>query len=211
MTRLPRLACFLWFSSCLLLASSPAPAQQDPLAGIRIEPQAQVSYDRQRDYGGWLRMNIPYNRCFSVRDQVLADESVKTKFRFRTPDGNGWHCTVIAGSWMDHYTGTRTTDARKLDIDHLVPLKEAHVSGAYLWTKEKRREYANFLRDPYHLLAVSFSENRKKGDKDPAEWMPPNSSYHCTYLQHWVDVKRKWDLSMDIAEAGFIRQRLAAC
>jgi len=188
-----------------------AEAQPDPLAGVRIEPEAMVSYDRPTQYGGWIRMNAPYNRCFSVRDQVLADESTKSRFRFKQPTGGGWRCVVTVGSWSDPYTGTRFTDPRELDIDHVVPLREAHVSGAYAWSKAKRIEYANFLRDPQHLIAVAFSENRKKGDKDPPEYMPPRGAYHCTYLRIWTAIKLRWDLTMDQAEATFVRQRLAAC
>ena len=188
----------------------PASAQTDPLAGIRIEPEASVSYNRARDYGGWLRMSAPYNRCFNVRDQVLAEESTKSRFKFDEPE-TGWRCKITAGSWKDAYTGNRATDPKELDIDHLVPLKEAHLSGGHRWSKEKRKEYANFLRDPNHLIAVDFSENRKKGDKDPPNYMPPNDAYHCTYLRNWIAVKRRWELSMDSAEAVFIRDRYSAC
>jgi hypothetical protein len=187
-----------------------AKAQSDLLAGIRVTTVARVSYNRARDYGGWLRMSAPYNRCFNVRDQVLADESPKSRLKFKQPV-HGWRCTIIAGSWRDPYTGRRTTDPKKLDIDHVVPLKEAHLSGGHLWPKEKRILYANYLQDPKHLLAVDFSENRKKGDKDPPRYMPPDPRFHCRYLKYWVAIKRQWKLSMDRTEAAFVRQRLARC
>src|SRR5215217_6998383 len=82
-----------------------ATAQPDLLAGIRIEVEVMAPYNRARDYGGWVRMNAPYNRCFSVRDEVLADESAKSRFRFKQPSGTGWRCTVMIGSWRDPYTG----------------------------------------------------------------------------------------------------------
>jgi hypothetical protein len=185
-------------------------AQTDPLAGIIIAPESDASYNRARDYGGWLRMNAPYNRCFNVRDQVLADESVKSKFKFHEPE-NGWHCKITAGSWKEPYTARHVTNPKELDIDHLVPLKEAHQSGAHAWPKEKRKEYANYLRDPDHLLAVDAGENRSKGDKDPPNYMPPNPAYRCSYLQKWIAVKRRWELTMDQVEAAFIRQELATC
>jgi len=78
----------------------------------------------------------------------------------------------------------RFTDPRELDIDHVVPLREGHVSGAHAWPKVKRVEYANYLPDPQHLIAVTFSENRKKGDRDPPDCMPPNGAYHCAYLRN---------------------------
>ena len=210
MTVSERLVRFLGLAFAAILISI-ASAQADPLAGIRVEPEARVPYDRQRDYGGWIRMHSPYNRCFNVRDQVLADESGKTKFKFEQANGSSWRCTITSGTWLDRYTGSGIVDQRKLDIDHLVPLREAHLSGGHRWSKEQRKAYANYLRDPHHLIAVSLSENRKKGDKDPAGYMPPNAAYQCRYLQHWIAIKRRWGLSMDEAEAAFIRQRIAAC
>ena len=201
-------ACLIAFGTYLAAAVAYA---ADPLDGIRIEPEANVAYNPAKDYGGWLRMSEPYNRCFTVRDQVLADESIKSKLKVDPPEPGKWRCTIAAGSWSERYAGGRVTDPRELDIDHMVPLKEAHVSGAYLWPKDKRVAYANDLKDPRHLLAVSASENRKKGDKDPAKYMPPRAAFHCTYLRYWVAVKKRWDLAMDQIEANFVRQGLERC
>ena len=177
----------------------------DVLDGILLEPEHDVSYNRQRDYGGWT---IP-EPCMSTRMVVLRDQSEPSKVRIRTkPNGS---CDVWQGEWNDPYVGYTTTDPRDLQIDHLVPLKEAHRSGAYTWTKEKRRQYANWLDDKFHLLAVDGSANMQKGDKDPAGWQPANDNFRCAYLQRWVEIKRKWQLSMDEAEATAIRSGLATC
>jgi 5-methylcytosine-specific restriction endonuclease McrA len=181
----------------------------DPLFGIRIEAAARVRYNRARDYGGWQRMAEPLNRCFTTREQVLSDEST-TPVRIRRTR-SGWHCTIATGTWIDPYTAQNITNAKQMDIDHLVPLKEAHLSGGYLWPKEKRVEYANNRQNPDHLIAVSFSQNRRKGDRDPPRYMPPNPEYRCTYLRNWVTVKRQWDLSMDPREADFVREQLRDC
>lgn len=203
-----RILSIVWL---VLILPVTAFAQADPLVGIRIEPEAQVDFDRSRDYGGWARMNQPYNRCFNVRDQVLSDESRQQDFKWEDPVADKWRCKVTSGSWMDKYSGKRIRDPALIDVDHVVPLKEAHESGGYKWPKEKRREYANFLRDPNHLIAVSYSENRRKGDRDPPNYMPPNAGYRCQYLRQWISVKRRWDLSMDATEAAFIRTELSTC
>jgi len=39
---------------------------------------------------------------------------------------------VVSGSWNDPYSGKTVTDTTKLDIVHMMPLKEAHQSGAEL-------------------------------------------------------------------------------
>jgi hypothetical protein len=46
------------------------------------------------------------------------------------------------------------THSRGLDIGHVVPLKEAWQTGAYNWTSERRREFANDLARP-QLLSIS--------------------------------------------------------
>ncbi len=98
-----------------------------------------------------------------------------------------------------------------VDIDHPVPLKEAHQSGAHAWDNDKRRRYANDLDNPGHLNAVDDSTNQSKGDKDPAEWLPPNEAFHCAYVVAWIEVKKAWQLSMDQAEADAIRTVLSNC
>lgn len=108
-------------------------------------------------------------------------------------------CKVIQGYWHDPYSGKIFTDPKKLDIDHVVPLKEAYQSGAYKWTKEKKRQFANSLSEN-HLLAVSLKENRSKSAQDPAEWLPTNKAYRKEYAKIWVAIKLKWNLTVDRAE-----------
>jgi hypothetical protein len=65
---------------------------------------------------------IDENRnCQNARHEVLIEESFST-VTFKTGKG----CRVLSGSWNDHYSGKSITDGTKLDIDHMVPLKEAH-------------------------------------------------------------------------------------
>jgi hypothetical protein len=99
--------------------------------------------------------------------------------KFNTDKG----CRVVSGSWFGKYSGDVFTDASKLDIDHLVPLKEAHESGGFAWDAARRRDYANDLSDPNTLIAVERGLNRQKGAKDPADWLPPNLEYQFAYAQ----------------------------
>ena len=76
-----------------------------------------------------------------------------------------------------------------LDIDHMVPLANAHRSGAWQWSPERKRLYANYLDDPNHLIAVTARANRSKGARGPEEWQSPDSSYWCQYAVDWITIK----------------------
>ncbi|CAE6468041.1 unnamed protein product [Rhizoctonia solani] len=119
-------------------------------------------------------------------------------------------CAATSGSWYSVYDGAAWTDKSDVDIDHMVPLKEAWVSGAKDWTTAQRQAFANDVTRP-QLLAVTDNVNQSKGDKDPAEWMPPLTSYYCTYVRAWITVKYYYDLSVDSAEKSALTSYLNAC
>ncbi len=60
-------------------------------------------------------------------------------------------------------------------------------------------------------MAVSSGPNRAKGDKDPAEWLPPLKGAYCTYAGDWVSTKLRWDLTVDTAERAALRKLAAGC
>ncbi|CAE6342110.1 unnamed protein product [Rhizoctonia solani] len=119
-------------------------------------------------------------------------------------------CSVTSGTWTSPYDGAKWTAASDLDIDHIVPLKEAWVSGARSWTTARREALANDLTRP-QLLAVTDNVNQSKGDKDPANWMPPSTSYHCTYIRAWITVKHYYGLTVDSAEKTALTSYLSKC
>ena len=149
-------------------------------------------YDRK----AWKHWIDADRDCQNTRHEVLIEESL-TPVMFKTDKG----CRVISGSWLGSYSGDVFTDASKLDIDHLVPLKEAHQSGGYAWDAARRRDYANDLSDNT-LIAVDRGLNRQKGAGDPSEWLPPNQAYQTEYAEAWVAVKLKWGLTADPADDG---------
>ena len=57
-------------------------------------------------------------------------------------------------------------------------------------------------------LAVSASENRKKGDKGPSEYYPPNSAYRCTYAQKWRDTARIYLIALASADYNVVKAYL---
>lgn len=146
--------------------------------------------------------------CFTVRDKVLNEESVVP---VRTVTAGGGRCRIVEGQWNDPYTGQIITDAAQLQIDHVVPLKEAYASGGFAWDRDRRHQYANDLTFMDHLIAVFGPENGRKSDRDPADYLPTLEVYRCQYLYNWIIIKGRWDLAIDPREqqaiAEGIRQR----
>ncbi|KAH9475475.1 putative secreted protein [Psilocybe cubensis] len=116
-------------------------------------------------------------------------------------------CASVSGNWVSPYDGVPTTLASDLDIDHLVPLKEAWLSGARDWTPAQREAFANDLVRP-QLVAITDNLN---DSKDVAHFLPPLASYVCTYVRAWVTVKHFYNLTMDTAEQAALTTQLANC
>lgn len=145
-------------------------------------------YDRD-DWGGWIDED---GDGLNTRHEVLAEESLIKPIVSNNK--------VVSGKWFDKYTGKYFTNPSDLDIDHLVPLKNAYISGASNWSKKKKSRYYNYLKYDNHLIAVSKSANRNKSDKSPVEWLPPNKDYQCEYVREWFKIKTAWGLTI---EEGF--------
>ena len=90
----------------------------------------------------------------------------------------------------------------------MVPLKNAHESGAWAWDAAKKEAYANSLDDPDHLLGVTASVNRSKG---PESWNPAEQSYWCEYTQDWIRIKITWELAVTQEEAKALLAMLEEC
>ena len=174
--------------------------QGRPSSGPASSPDH--AYDREQ-YGDWRDAD---GDCQDTRTEVLiqeADGPIKWE--------SGRKCEIASGTWEGPFTGETFHDPSELHIDHLVPLKEAHISGAAGWPPAKKRRYATNLEDPRVLIAVEGATNMSKGSDDPAEWLPPDDGYQCRYIKDWVGVKKKWGLAMDSAEKAAIRRALDRC
>ena len=165
---------------------------------MRALPQAAetpAGYDRAR-FKHWVDAD---GDCQDTREEVLIAES-------RVPlEG----CSVTVGEWLSPYDRETWTQASDVDIDHLVPLKEAWDSGARAWDDERRERFANDLGDARSLVAVTDNVNQSKGDRDVAEWLPEHGV--CAYVRHWVVVKLRWGLSVDRTERATLRDLARSC
>lgn len=162
-------------------------------------PESHTGYDRDL-FHVWVDADA--DGCNTRAEVLMAQSRVATTHHNR--------CTIDSGEWFSLYDGLTLTDASSVDIDHVVPLSEAWKSGAWQWTADTRRRYANDMGYAASLLAVSAASNRSKGDSDPAQWMPVASAA-CDYAQRWVAVKFRWSLTVDLAERSVLLTTLEGC
>ncbi len=174
-------------------------AALDLLGKVPIMLEHRGGYDRGM-FPGWV--DADRDGC-DARAEVLRRDS---KWPVRT---TATRCTVVAGDWLSLYDGLVINDPSRLEIDHVVSLKEAWDSGAWAWTSDMRSAYANDLSDARTLRAVSVASNRAKGEKDPSNWLPVPED-QCRYLGDWVAIKARWGMSADQSEWGRIRNVLRA-
>ena len=151
------------------------------------------AYDRDH-FAGWLDTD---GDCVNTRHEVLQAEAVDFSM-------NTGGCAVAVGQWFDPYTNRTYTDPSELDVDHVVALADAWVSGAWAWADEVLDRFSNDLGN---LNAIAAGENRSKSAKGPAEYSPTASAARCDYLVQYATVKIRWGLSItprdfEVVEAG---------
>ena len=192
-------------------APQPAPASarngdayEASLDALVVAPHSNnPPYDRDDWHPRWRDAD---GDCQDTRAEVLiAESSVSVTFR---RDGR---CTVDRGLWVGPWGGTTFSQASDLDVDHHVPLKNAHVSGGAAWSRAQKESYANDLDLPGALQAMENSLNRQKSAHGPEAWKPPEQRAWCQYARDWIDVKTKYRLAVTAAEKNALHQMLATC
>jgi hypothetical protein len=179
------------------------------LAEVARQPRV-PAYDRDAFGEAWS--DTDGNGCNQRDDVLLRDAepgSTRVQQQGRCPHD------VLAGTWTDPYTGRELelddlkdpAQAQAVQIDHVVPLAEAWLSGAADWSDDRRLAYANDLDA---LVAADGPTNASKGADDPAAWRP-RAAYQCAYAVRWVQVKDAWDLAVDASERAALADMLDRC
>ena len=159
------------------------------------------TYDRD-EWDHWIDDD---RDCENARAEVLIAES-RQAVTYRS---NG--CTVDTGLWVGPWGGRTFTQASQVDIDHHVPLFNAHISGGHAWSRSQKRTYANDLALASALQATESGVNRTKSADAPDEWKPPVQASWCRYAQDWIEVKHKYSLLVTQTEKSALSSMLDTC
>lgn len=186
----------------------------DVLAGVAEIPMRIRGYDYRRAAFGesWTDDTTApggHNGCDTRNDILERDLVDKTYVSIkRCPTA------VATGTLLDPYTNAVVPFLRGnqtgavVQIDHIVPLALAWDLGARNWTEEMRVRFAN---DPANLLAVQGQANQDKSDKQPSQWMPANSAFHCQYAMQYIAVLRGYGLPVDAPSVPVLRRAAQSC
>ena len=160
------------------------------------EENTSIEYDRSNDYPTWQDWD---GDCQNNRHEVLQSEHIDDDSNHPlTFSSDG--CFVSSGKWFDPYDNLYYFSSSEVQIDHVVALFEAHKSGAWSFPAARKLRFANNIDFDDLLIAVGGSSNASKGSSDPSDWMPENTSYHCEYLDKWLNIKSEFRLSIDADE-----------
>ena len=187
------------------LAGAPRGSALAALHALRVAGRGPMTgYSRAAFGPAWK--DTDRNGC-DTRNDILRRDLARTAIK---PGTHG--CVVLSGTLRDPYTATTIQFVRggasETDIDHVVALGDAWVTGAARWPYAKRIALAN---DPLNLLAVQASANRQKGDGDAATWLPSNTAFRCSYVARQVSVKHKFGLYVTAAERAAMERVLSRC
>ena len=184
----------------------------DSMSGITIA-EADGSPYRRKDWGsGW---NI--GQGCNIRQRLLAEQS-KVQVRYGDPE-NG--CLVTYGVWDDLYSYRVLEgnpyqgdgEENDLDVDHIIPLSYVNSHGGYAWSHDRKVSYGKSLEAKNNgvYVAVSSTENRKKGDKGPADYYPANKNFYCEYSIRWRNIARIYGISLSRRDYDKVKRVLAEC
>ncbi|MCY3839303.1 MAG: hypothetical protein OXH09_11785 [Gammaproteobacteria bacterium] len=110
------------------------------------------------------------------------------------------------GAIFDPYTGICYASDSETTIDHMVALHQAHHSGMCFADTDTKRTFGG---DILNLTLAAGEVNGRKGALDAFDWMPEMN--RCWFARRVVDVRLKYGMTVDKAEAEALELVLAGC
>ncbi|WP_462158799.1 excalibur calcium-binding domain-containing protein [Pseudoalteromonas sp. GB56] len=143
----------------------------------------------------------PENRCspYDKSSQYPYPQSVEDRV-----------VASMGGLVYGPYTGRYFESDRQTDIEHIVAASEGHDSGLCAASAKTREQFATDLLN----LTLAAPEINRCGAQgkcglDANEWMPAKNQ--CWFANRVVQIKTKYGLSVDAAEAQTLETVLANC
>jgi hypothetical protein len=167
------------------------------------EALSATGYDQVQFGPLWADANT--NGC-DTRNDILARDLTNQQVQT--------DCVVLAGQLLDPYTATRVSYTRNpttngtVDVDAVVTLANAWVTGAQGWDAAARQTFAN---DPFNLLAVGVQTGSLEHRGDAAGWVPSNVAFRCEYLARQIAVRTKYRLWVTDRERAATAGILTTC
>ena len=144
------------------------------------------------------------------REIVIAPEhrcSPYSQEDYRYPQSLEPKIFAIIGIIYCPYTGKCFVSLRDTDIEHIIARSEAHDSGLCAADLKTRRRFASDLDNL--TLADPYVNRYRKKHHDAAEWMPALNQ--CWYANRIVEIRRKYNLTIDRREAEILESVLSSC
>ena len=175
---------------------------RDVLESLAVkEKDTSTKYYRKLFYDSW---GMTASGC-NTREAILLRDLKNVNLK---------GCKVQTGTLDDPYTGKTISFQRgqetssEIQIDHVVALSNAWVTGAFAFDENKRYEIS---QDPLNLLAVDGPANQEKSDQDASDWLPPNEAFQCQYVARQISVKYKYSLWVTPREKQKMQEVLQNC
>ncbi len=151
----------------------------------------------------WRGLTVaPENRCTSYdRDDYPYSQLIEQDI-----------VSSMKGRIYGPYTGRYFTSTRETDVEHIVAASEAHDSGLCAADRATRQRFSADLLN-LTLAAPEVNRCRRSGKcgHDAAGWLPPMIANQCWFAWRVVQIKEKYDLTVDRAEVAALDAVLATC
>ena len=136
------------------------------------------------------------------RDSEKAKKRGENNTQSASYNRDNWHFqsskSPVSSAVLGWYTGA---NGSATDVDHVVALKDAYLSGGKAWSISQRQDFAN---DPFnHVAAVPYVNRTLKNAYLPLKFITKVNKSRYTfasgkceaYVDLYVQVKRKYQLN----------------
>lgn len=108
------------------------------------------------------------------------------------------------------YTNQCASSLKRMDVEHIIAMEEAHDSGLCKADNATRKAFAESM---INLTVADCYLNRcnhgQKCAKDVAEWQPAENK--CWFAERTLEVRREWGLTIDPTERDAVKAILDEC